>query len=409
MTAAGTVTRTRARKTAGKKASAHPRKIEVPDRAAVDLATTRPGTPGGIFMRQFWHAIHRSEDLRAGEAKPIRIMSEDYTLYRGASGKAQVIDSRCPHRHAPMHLGWVEDDAIRCVYHGWKYDCSGQCVEQPAEEAGFARKVRIGTYPTHDHLGLIFAYFGEGTPPPFPHFPHRQTPGLIQTWNAEHVPCNYLQSFENSMDEVHVAFTHMPGGSHAKLSQDLPVITAQETDWGMLRFGTRKSGKVRQTLHYAPNLTRVIVPPLAGMEGVGGWSEIYFSFTPIDDENHLWLITSHVEVQGEGARAYREKRAEYDRKVAGARPVMDVVRDVWAGRINYADVEHPDLAIVQDIAVQAGQGRIEDRAHERLGRSDTGIILWRKILARELAAIAAGRKAKRWKTPPADVVPTLGF
>src|SRR5262245_37773880 len=84
----------------------------------------------------------------------------------------------------------------------------------------------------------------------------------------------------HGMDEVHVAFTHQPGGSHAKLSGDLPIITAEETDWGMLRFGTRKTGKVRQTLHYAPNVTRVIVPPLAGMDGVGGWSEIYFSFNP---------------------------------------------------------------------------------------------------------------------------------
>ena len=378
-------------------------------RNAIDLATTRPGTPGGIFMRQFWQAIHRSQDLPAGHAKPIRIMSEDYALYRGASGRAQVIDYRCPHRHAPMHLGSVEDDAIRCVYHGWKYDCSGQCIEQPAEEAGFARKVRIGTYPTREHLGLIFGYFGDSEPPPFPHFPHRTTPGLIQTWNVEQVPCNYLQSFENSMDEVHVAYTHMPGGSHAKLAQDLPIISAEETDWGMLRFGTRRSGKVRQTLHYAPNLTRVIVPPLAGMDGIGGWSEIYFSFTPIDDENHLWLITSHVEVEGAAAEAYRAKRAEYDRKVAAAPPVMQVVRDLWSGAQRYEDVVHPDLAIVQDIAVQAGQGRIADRENERLGRSDTAIILWRKILAREFRALAEGRPGKKWRVAPVDVVPTLGF
>jgi hypothetical protein len=119
------------------------------------------------------------------------------------------------------------------------------------------------------------------------------------------------------MDEVHVAFTHQPGGSHAKLAADLPVITAEETDWGVLRYGTRTSGKVRQSLHYAPNLTRVIVPPLAGMDGVGGWTEIYFSFTPIDDENHLWLITSHVEVTGKDAEAYRAKRSEGRRRASG--------------------------------------------------------------------------------------------
>ena len=88
---------------------------------------------------------------------------------------------------------------------------------------------------------------------------------------------------------------------------------------------------------------------------------------------------------------------------------MDVVRDIWAGKVRYDDVRHPDLAIVQDIAVQAGQGKIEDRKNERLGRSDAGIILWRKILARELRAIADGRTPKRWTTPPPDVAPTLGF
>ena len=375
----------------------------------IDLATTRPGTPGGLFMRQFWLAIHRSEDLAVGRAKPIRIMNEDFTLYRGESGRAQVIDYRCPHRWAPMHLGTVEGDDIRCVYHGWKYDCSGQCIEQPAELAGFAKKVRIGSYPTEEYLGLIWAYFGEGKAPAFPHFPHRETTGIIQVWNVEEVPCNYLQSFENSMDEVHVAFTHAPGGSHAKLAHDLPVISAEETDWGMLRFGKRATGKVRHTLHYAPNLTRVLVPPLAGMEGVGGWPEIYFNFTPIDDENHLWLITSHIEVAGAALDAYRRKREEHETRVAAATPAGVIARELMAGQHRYADVTHPELAIVQDIAVQAGQGRIAPRIGEHLGRSDAGIIQWRKILTRELRAFASGRKTKKWTPPPEDVKPTFGF
>jgi len=316
---------------------APPRRRASEPRNDIDIATTRPGTPGGTFMRQFWHAVCRSRDLPAGSVKPLRIMSEDFAIYRTQAGVPQVVAYRCPHRGAPLHLGWVEDEAIRCVYHGWKFDRCGQCVEQPAEEAGFARKVMLKTYPTREYLDLVFSYFGNGEPPPFPHFPHRTTPGLIQVWNAEHVPCNYLQSFENSMDEVHVAFAHQPGGSHAKLAADLPIITAEETDWGVLRFGTRRTGKVRQTLHYAPNLTRVIVPPLAGMDGVGGWSEIYFSFTPVDDENHLWLITSHVEVTGKDAEAYKAKRAEYDRRVAAATPVMDVVRDLWSGKLRFAE------------------------------------------------------------------------
>jgi len=374
----------------------------------LDIASTRPGTPGGRFMRQFWLAVHRSEDLAPGHAKPIRIMSEDYTLYRGEGGTAQVFDYRCPHRGAPLHLGWVEGDALRCLYHGWKFDCSGQCVEMPAEEPGFARKVKAKSFPTREYMGLVFAYFGTGEPPPFPPFPASRDPSLVHCWNVERVPCNWLQCYENSADEVHVAFVHRPGGSHAAIAE-LPEISAEETDWGMLRLGKRKGGKVRASLHYMPNVTRVVVPPLAGFDGVGGWSEIFFSFTPVDDENHLWLITSQVKVSGSEAEKFLQKKAAYLEACAKAPKVLDLVHDVWAGRRRLIDIEHPDLAIVQDIAVQAGQGRIADRDQEHLGRSDTAIILWRKILSRELHAIAAGGSSKKWRVAPVDVVPTLGF
>ena len=379
----------------------------IPD-LSVDITSTLPGTPGGKFMRQFWTAVHRSEDLLPGHAKPIRIMGEDFTLYRGESGRAQVFDNRCPHRGALLHLGWVEGDDIRCLYHGWKFDCSGQCVEQPAEDAGFARKVKARSWPTREHMGLVFAYFGEGEPPAWPPYPEPPQQGLIHCWNVETVPCNWLQCYENTADEVHVAFVHRPGGSHAKMAE-LPVITAEETDWGMLRYGTRRStGEVRHTLHYMPNTTRVIVPPLGGFDGVGGWQEIYFNFTPIDDETHLWLITSHVKVTGAEAEKFLAKKKEFLEKVRAAPKVMDLVRDVWAGRRRLIDIEHPELAMVQDIAVQAGQGVNADRSSEHLGRSDAGIIVWRKILAREMQAIAQGRPAKKWRTPPADVLPVIG-
>jgi len=187
--------------------------------SSVDITSTRPGTPGGRFMRQFWLAIHRSEDLAKGHARPIRIMSEDYTLYRGEAGRAQVLDYRCPHRGAPLHLGWVEGDALRCLYHGWKFDCSGQCVEMPAEDPNFPRKVAAKSYPTREYMGLVFAYFGEGEAPPFPPFPASRDASLIHVWNAEAVPCNWLQCYENSADEVHVAFVHQPGGSHAAIAE----------------------------------------------------------------------------------------------------------------------------------------------------------------------------------------------
>jgi 5,5'-dehydrodivanillate O-demethylase len=373
---------------------------------ALDLARTGPGTPGGRFMRRFWMPVYRAEDLPVGHAKPIRIMSEDYTLYRGEAG-AQIIDYRCPHRGALLHLGWVEGDDIRCVYHGWKFDRAGQCLEQPAEEPDFARKVRMRSYPTREHLGLVFGYFGEGEPPAFPPYPAPEIDGLIENPAPPVVPCNYLQCFENSLDEVHVSFVHRTGGSHQGL-YDLPAVSAEETEWGMARFGERK-GERRVSLHYMPNCTRVIVPPMAGFDGVGGWKELYLNFTPIDDETCQWFIIYHVRVTGEDAQIYLAKREEYWQKLAAAGPAQDLAQEVMAGRLRFADIRHPDLVRVQDVAVQAGQGRIADRDSEHLGRSDTAIILWRKLLARELQAIADGRAGKSWTPAPVGVVPTLGF
>ena len=377
-------------------------------RPTVDLATTKPGTPGGIFMRQFWHAVGCSNDLKPGRALPIRIMNEDYAVYRGTGGRAQIVAQRCPHRGALMHLGWVENDDIRCVYHGWKYDCTGQCNEAPAEKEGFAQNVRLPVFPTAEAFGLIYGYFGPGEPPAFPPYPESQGDGHIETWPVVDVPCNYLQSFENSMDEVHVAFVHAPGGSHAKLSVDLPIITAEETPWGMMRYGNRATGLTRHTIHYVPNIVRTVVPPQFGMDGIGGWPEITIHFTPVDDDNHRWIVTTKVHVTGDDVEPYWVKRREFYAKCDAAPDTLAIVNDMWSGKTPYAEVRHPALARIQDIAVQAGQGRIEDREAETLGRSDAGLALWRRILERELRIIASGGTPKKWQRAGEDVVPTIG-
>ena len=297
---------------------------------------------------------------------------------------------------------------MRCVYHGWKFDCDGACIDQPAEEASYKEKVRIGTYPTREHLGVIFCFFGTGAEPAFPPFPEPPGEGVIDVWPVYQVPCNYLQCFENTMDEVHVAFTHAPGGTHAKIAKDLPIITAEETDWGMMRYGRRQTGEVRHTLHYAPNAVRVFVPPMFGMGGVGGWPELILIFTPVDDHNCRWFATSKVHVSGEEAEKYWAKRREMLSKTEEFIPVLDVVKDIWSGKLLYQDVRHPLLARVQDIAVQAGQGVIEDRSTEFLGSSDSAIVAWRRILRRELQLIAEGKPHKTWSTPPDHITPALG-
>src|SRR5438105_1693584 len=106
-----------------------------------DLEHVGSGTLAGRYLRRFWHPVYRARDLAAGRAKPITVLGEQFTLYRGQGGAPHLVEYRCAHRGVPLSVGWVEDECIRCRYHGWRYDASGQCVEQPGEDPGFAAKV----------------------------------------------------------------------------------------------------------------------------------------------------------------------------------------------------------------------------------------------------------------------------
>src|SRR5947209_4375376 len=124
----------------------------------MDIEHTGPGTLAGRYLRRFWQPVYRADDLRAGQAKPLRIMSEDFTLYRGEDGVPHAVAFRCAHRGTQLSTGWVEGDDLRCFYHGWKYNGDGRCVEQPAEPEPFCDRIRIRAYPCEEYLGLIFVY-----------------------------------------------------------------------------------------------------------------------------------------------------------------------------------------------------------------------------------------------------------
>jgi 5,5'-dehydrodivanillate O-demethylase len=145
------------------------------------------------------------------------------------------------------------------------------------------------------------------------------------------------------------------------------------------------------------------------MQGAGGWRDTYLSFVPIDDERSVWLIAAHVQVGPELRQTYFDARDKHRQRVAEARPVSEVAADIMAGRMTVADaVGHPAMAMLEDRVAQAGQGVIADRGHERLGRSDAVLILWRKLWQREMQALAEGRSLKPWSWSQA-IQPTQGF
>jgi len=209
-----------------------------------DFVRTGPGTLAGRYLRRYWQPIHVSEKLAQGTIVPIRILGEDLALYRGESGKAHVMTNECPHRLSILSTGWVEGETIRCRYHGWRYDESGQCVEQPGEAKPFCAKVpKLASYPTHETHGLIFAYLGEGDAPAFRALPGLEE-GAREGWtvcpSAEMIPCNYFQSAENIMDDVHVNFSHRDHLVNTEARPYVPTKTwARETSFGLTQFQER--------------------------------------------------------------------------------------------------------------------------------------------------------------------------
>src|SRR4051794_10557078 len=193
-----------------------------------DYVHAGPGTPMGAVLRQFWQPVAVTDGFTPGRAKPARILNEDLTVYLGETGTPHVVASRCAHRGTQLSTGWVEGDCLRCFYHGWKYDDSGQCVEMPAEDASFPPKVRIASYPTEEYLGLIFAYFGDGEAPPLPRLPSFEADGVLTTSSYVR-PCNYFQNLENGLDNVHVLFVHRDApGAESYVEQGVPGILAEE-------------------------------------------------------------------------------------------------------------------------------------------------------------------------------------
>jgi 5,5'-dehydrodivanillate O-demethylase len=371
-----------------------------------DFIRTDPGTLAGRFMRMFWQPVSRSQDLPAGKAMPVKIMGEEFTLYRGASG-AHLLAPRCAHRGTQLSVGRVEGDCIRCFYHGWKYDGSGQCVEQPAEEASFAGKIRIRSYPTEEYLGLVFAYLGEEAPPVLPRFTEFESEGLLEVETFVR-PCNYFNDLDNACDPLHVTFVH--GDSRIDINRfiDAANLAAEENEFGLaIKIPRTTHGAGLRVNQYGmPNIQLLKLPPVDKAERE--WRDFISWRVPVNDLQYVSFNVNMVHLNGDAAQRYLTARAEALAK-ASATPA-ELAPDVLAGKTVIEDVKHriPDVVRLQDDVVLVAQGAIPDRSRDHLGRSDVGVILLRKIWRRELGALVKGQPLKRWARAP-GMVATSGL
>ncbi|TWS99837.1 Rieske 2Fe-2S domain-containing protein [Reyranella sp. CPCC 100927] len=357
-----------------------------------DFIATGAGTPAGRYMRQFWQPIYHGCDLVQGKPVPLRIMGDDFTLYRGETG-IFLVDARCPHRGMQLSAAWVEGDALRCFYHGWKFAGHGACLEQPAEENAFCGKVQLTSKPVHEYLGLIFAYFGEGEPPDLPRYPEFENfDGLLEI-DSYFRDCNYFQNLENALDMAHVGFTH---GDNQAAFNGIGLgrsLRAEESDWGVTYTFTRSDGQLRVQQFGMPNVFYMNALPT---DPDIGWQESLFWWVPIDDDRHIQFSLHRVPVVGEAAERVHNRRQKRREEID--LPHQVVCEQILGGMISIRDVDYKrvDLVRLQDDVAQIGQGRRADRGAERLGRSDIGIAVIRRLWRRELGFMLEGKRQKHW-------------
>jgi 5,5'-dehydrodivanillate O-demethylase oxygenase subunit len=360
---------------------------------ATDYAHTGPGTLMGRILRQYWQAVATTEEVDQKQAVPTRIMNEDLTVYKGESGQYFTVDFRCAHRGTQLSTGWVEGDCIRCFYHGWKYDGSGQCVEMPAEDPSFPPKVKIKSYPTQAYAGLIFAYFGEGAPPPMWRHPELERDYGVK-WTEKKVwNCNWFQRLENAIDGSHLGFVHSGSEFGQQVSGAMPEFEYLETEWGMQLKSIRPGDNLRINELHFPNVIHIRTPVLTETVNKIPWSDLFNWYTPVDDTHSVLFSSRSAPLLGEDARDF-ERRLPPHRYYNPADE-----HDALFANPRLAD-HTADPVSSQDYIAQLGQGAIADRLNERLGRGDAGIVFARGLFRRELARLEKGLPLKQWTLKP---------
>jgi 5,5'-dehydrodivanillate O-demethylase oxygenase subunit len=342
------------------------------------LTRVGPGTPMGNLMRRYWHAIATAAELDREPVLPVKILGENLALYRSPNGELGLTAERCPHRGASMVYGIPEDGGLRCPYHGWKFSNEGTCLEQPAEPANstFKHRVRIPAYPVQELGGLIWAYLGPEPVPLLPRWDILVSDEYERKIGISHLPCNWLQPMENSMDPIHFEWLHAVYGNYVQRKQGKPeTMTAKKhlrIAFDEFEFGISKRRLLEGDTEDSDDWTvghPVIFPAILA---VGDSTRPSFQIrVPRDDTStlHFW---------------YRAVPRQPDAPIQTSVPIYDYPHVHENGKIVVETVQG------QDMMAWITQGEISDRSTERLGNSDKGVILYRSLLMREMEKVARG-------------------
>jgi nitrite reductase/ring-hydroxylating ferredoxin subunit len=376
------------------------------------MTLTSRGTPGGGLLRQYWQPAALVEELDASRpVVPVKLLGEELVLFRDEQGRLGLVDRYCPHRRADLCFGRRESGGLRCPFHGWLFDVSGQCLEQPGEPEGSKayQHLRQRAYPCEERNGIVFAYLGEGTPPAFPAFDCFTAPVAHSFAFKGWWECNWLQALEVGIDPVHPSFLHRfledetTDGSYGRqfraeaadsampLTKILrehsrPSIRLEDTAYGFRLVTTRTLAET--STHY--RITNLVFPnaiviPMSREMTITQWH------VPIDDVNCYWysLFTSF------GAPVEREtmRRQRLDHHTLPEYRPMQGRANRWGFDAGNQAKTFTGLGMdvnAHDQWAVESPGRIHDRTQEHLGTSDVGIVKYRKLLLAAIRAVQDG-------------------
>ena len=327
-----------------------------------------PGTPGGQFLRRYWWPVWFTQELK-DKPLPIRLLGEDFVLFRDGTGRAGLLDAACPHRRASLTLGRVEEKGIRCCYHGWLLNAEGRCLEMPAEPVGsrLHEDVRQKHGLVQEAGGLIFAYLGPEPAPQLPRYDLLFREDCDRAVWARDDHCNWAQRAENGVDPYHSMSLHAP--VYPSMAMKRPESTWTQMWYGFRMQSEYPGGKRNVSHHIFPSTTR-----RHGARVGTTPSEYLHIRVPTDD---VTTTTFYVKANIRPEGPYTLTCRGMHRTVPG---VYARVEDEWWG------IESSD----QDRAAQESQGPIHDRSREFLASSDRGVAMWRKLVFEGIKAVANG-------------------
>ena len=379
------------------------------------LVRVGPGTPGGEMLRRYWHPFLLSSELPEADGAPVRVrlLGEDLIAYRDTDEAVGLLDAYCPHRRAPLFFGRNEERGLRCVYHGWKFNRTGDCVDMPSEPAGtpMQARVKIRAYPTHEAGGVVWAYLGpkEHMPPP-PDYEWMRAPPTHRHISKTLQSSNYLQGLEGGLDTAHVGFLHRDDrNAVTRLSalDTAPRLDVEVTNYGFYYVSHRRIAedehyiRIYQYMMPAQQMRPSVISSFGKKQDTPTIDG--HIWTPIDDENtYVFNIIYSYDADGPLTEEFvNEEEAFFGRAPDHYFPgtfrlKQNAENDYLVDRSLQKQGNFSGIVGVntQDMALQEGMGRIVDRSKEFLGTSDRAIVTMRRLLLEATRTVEDGGRPR---------------